>query len=1046
MAYVGRSPRYGFLEGQTATFNGSTTVVTLQRNVSSTDAIDVYIDNVHQEPDVAYTLSSGGNSITFTGTPDNGAVLYVRFHGITFDTTRAYKLVNSDEGSSLTLANNDTLTLSLDGTTALTATSSGITIPNLTVTGTTTSVNSTNLNIGDNKITLNSDVASNAAPSENAGITINRGSSADVDFIWNETNDEWYAANDLATGGIFRVKGGGTTPTLSGSTLAAFTRSAATNNASIAIIGNSGGFSSVHFGDENDEDVGQLNYSHTADTFALNKGLGVTGNIAVSGTVDGVDIAARDSVLTSTTTTANAALPKAGGTMTGALTTTGQTINNAGQSQSALSIGGGSTNAALTLRGSTGSAYAWQVSSNAHVASALEFTKSTAVGGTTFSTPSVVFDGSGNVGIGTSSPSSFYSLANNLVVGTGTGGNGLTIYSQSNSSGYIGFNDTVSNGMQGFIQYNHDGDYMAFAPNGAERLRLDSVGTLFLGTTSPTLHSAYTGIVLDNGSLINEISRGASKSLTLAQNLAIDSGNTWAYLATDEGSYYQQYNGNHYFGTTPSGTAGADATVTSRMTILNNGNVGIGATNADTPLTVQPSAQGIGTNSVQSWMYALTSGSEFDLKLKQVVSSGLVKYAFDLRNNGTSYANNLVLDRGNVGIGTVSPGEKLSVNGTVSGSSYRILSGSTISYSGSVGRNTKIKGPTGTDVGITLYGSANNFAMQLYGDGNNSYGFLNGDWAGWDLKKTVAASGGNLYMNNSTDYWLNANGTSKTYQHLVGGISNTAGGAVFKVGSSSNNGELSLNSVNAGSDIVSYNRSNGTYHPLNYYAGSHNTFIAGTNMWSVDSEGHIKTQHGNTGGYGQTSGSGGIAIVNDQGTVGCSIISVNNAGRGWSNMYLNKIYAAGQDTRFVQFTVNGSGACGYIRLAGATTMTYGTSSDYRLKENVVYDWDATTRLKQLKPARFNFILDGDDVVQDGFMAHEVSDIVPLAVQGTKDAMKEEDYEVTPAVYDSEGNETEAAVMGTRTAIDPQGIDHSMLVPLLVKTIQELEARLTALEA
>ena len=67
MAYVGRSPRYGFLEGQTATFNGSTTVVTLQRNVSSTDAIDVFIDNVHQEPDVAYTLSSGGNSITFTG-------------------------------------------------------------------------------------------------------------------------------------------------------------------------------------------------------------------------------------------------------------------------------------------------------------------------------------------------------------------------------------------------------------------------------------------------------------------------------------------------------------------------------------------------------------------------------------------------------------------------------------------------------------------------------------------------------------------------------------------------------------------------------------------------------------------------------------------------------------------------------------------------------------------------------------------------------------------------------------------------------------------
>jgi hypothetical protein len=285
MAYVGREPRHGFLEGQTSTFNGSTTTVTLQRNVSSTDAIDVYIDNVHQEPDVAYTLSSGGDSITFTGTPENGAKLYVRFHGITFDTARANRLINTDGGSTATLADNDTFTMSLDGTTVISASSSGVTIPNLTVTGTTTSVNSTNLEIGDNKITLNSDVASNAAPSENAGIIINRGSSADVQFLWNETNDEWYAGNDLATGGIFRVKGGGTTPTLSGSTLAAFTRSAATNNASIAIIGNSGGYSSVHFGDENDEDVGQLNYNHTADAFSLNKGLGVTGNINVSGTI-----------------------------------------------------------------------------------------------------------------------------------------------------------------------------------------------------------------------------------------------------------------------------------------------------------------------------------------------------------------------------------------------------------------------------------------------------------------------------------------------------------------------------------------------------------------------------------------------------------------------------------------------------------------------------------------------------------------------------------------------------------------------------------------
>ena len=62
-----------------------------------------------------------------------------------------------------------------------------------------------------------------------------------------------------------------------------------------------------------------LLYQASGDKFVFNKGLDVTGNIGVTGTVDGVDIAARDAVLTSTTTTAGAALPKAGGTMTGDL-------------------------------------------------------------------------------------------------------------------------------------------------------------------------------------------------------------------------------------------------------------------------------------------------------------------------------------------------------------------------------------------------------------------------------------------------------------------------------------------------------------------------------------------------------------------------------------------------------------------------------------------------------------------------------------------------------------------------------------------------------
>jgi len=122
--------------------------------------------------------------------------------------------------------------------------------------------------------------------------------------------------------------------------------------------------------------------------------------------------------------------------------------------------------------------------------------------------------------------------------------------------------------------------------------------------------------------------------------------------------------------------------------------------------------------------------------------------------------------------------------------------------------------------------------------------------------------------------------------------------------------------------------------------------------------------------------------------------------------------------------------------------SFNTSSDYRLKESVTYDFDATTRLKQLKPARFNFIADADKTV-DGFLAHEVSSIVPEAISGTKDELQVwEDGEKLPdgvSVGDNKLDDKD------NTIPKYQSIDQSKLVPLLVKTIQELEARITTLE-
>jgi len=137
----------------------------------------------------------------------------------------------------------------------------------------------------------------------------------------------------------------------------------------------------------------------------------------------------------------------------------------------------------------------------------------------------------------------------------------------------------------------------------------------------------------------------------------------------------------------------------------------------------------------------------------------------------------------------------------------------------------------------------------------------------------------------------------------------------------------------------------------------------------------------------------------------------------------------------------------------ASSTSYNTSSDYRLKENVVDLTGASARVNQLNPSRFNFIADDTNTLVDGFLAHEVATVVPEAIHGTKDAMKDEEYEVTPAVLDDDGNVTTEAVMGTRSVPDYQGIDQSKLVPLLTAALQEalteiasLKTRVEALEA
>jgi len=143
-----------------------------------------------------------------------------------------------------------------------------------------------------------------------------------------------------------------------------------------------------------------------------------------------------------------------------------------------------------------------------------------------------------------------------------------------------------------------------------------------------------------------------------------------------------------------------------------------------------------------------------------------------------------------------------------------------------------------------------------------------------------------------------------------------------------------------------------------------------------------------------------------------------------------------------------SGHAGTINSSGTST-TYTTSSDYRLKENVVPLTNAISRIQQIPVHRFNFIADPTKTV-DGFLAHEAQAVVPEAVTGTQDEVEvwKEHEELPDGVsvgdnkLDEDGN----------TIPVYQGIDQSKLVPLLTAALQEalakietLETRLTALE-
>ena len=251
-----------------------------------------------------------------------------------------------------------------------------------------------------------------------------------------------------------------------------------------------------------------------------------------------------------------------------------------------------------------------------------------------------------------------------------------------------------------------------------------------------------------------------------------------------------------------------------------------------------------------------------------------------------------------------------------------------------------------------------------------------------------------------------------------------------------------LNLYHDGNDAYMDNDT-GDFYIRNGGSNANQVYISGKggeNGIVVNGDGGVDLYYDNSKKF-ETS-SGGVEIADGNLYIECTAASppsTSNDGAAFissgTDSTLNSSSGSytGLSNHFI--VINGNGTVGSISANGSST-SYNTSSDYRLKENAVAISDGITRLKTLKPYRFNWKADANKTV-DGFFAHEVS-AVPEAVKGTKDAVADKDN----------------ATLGIKKD-DPiyQQIDQAKLTPLLTAALQEaitkietLETKVAALEA
>ena len=526
---------------------------------------------------------------------------------------------------------------------------------------------------------------------------------------------------------------------------------------------------------------------------------------------------------------------------------------------------------------------------------------------------------------------------------------------------------------------------------GVNRMRLDSSGNLGLGVT-PSAWATLTGLQVKNAAL-----GGYSNSAYVCANAYYNGG--WNYIATGYANRYQQDSAGHQWYTAPSGTAGNPITFTQAMTLDASGNLGVGTSSPSYKLHVS-AAQGNAaiqstttTNSAYT-AYVNGGGTSYvgvDNSTGGVFSSGAYGFTiFNAANSATTFFTNAaermrIDSSGNVGIGTTSP---------ASGSGGGLSLGTT-----SAGKSLHLYSSTYSGTGlINFFGTDGSLKMQM-GSASSTASYVFGE-------------AGSLLLGGNGSEAMRIDSSGNV------GIGTTTPGVKLAVSDGTQRLQVAVGTGYA--ELRAKQEGTTTDVLLNSRASYFTWETSGTERMRIDSSGAVCINSTAPVWYEKLSvrpsstNTEAIGIYSSSSAYTGRLLSIQTeTGGGTTWQLINGRRNGGVDV----FVVYGNGS------VTNSTGSYGTISDAKLKENIV---DATPKLEDvmnLKVRNFN-LKDEPSEKQIGFVAQEIETVFPSLVEAIDD--KDDD----------------GVLLGTVT----KQVKTTVLIPILVKAIQELKAELDATKA